>query len=112
MNKLLIIKIVHTMIWLFFNVVIFYLLYAAITNRINTWVWIGVGLVLVEGFVLLLFRWMCPLTVIARHYSDSTKDNFDIFLPQWLARHTKLIYTSLFAIALLILLFRVVVTKN
>jgi len=108
MNKLLIIKIVHTMIWVFFNVVIFYLLYAAIYNRINTWVWIGVGLVILEGLVLLSFKWMCPLTVMARHYSDSTDDNFDIFLPQWLARHTKLIYTSLFFLALLILLYRVV----
>ena len=109
MNKLLIIKIVHTMIWIFFNIVIFYLLYAAITNRINTWVWIGVGLVLLEGLVLLTFKWTCPLTVMARNYSDSTNDNFDIFLPNWLARHTKLIYTSLFTIALLMIIFRLLV---
>jgi hypothetical protein len=108
MNKLLIIKIAHTMIWLFFNVVIFYLLYAAITNHINKWVWVGVGLVFLEGLTLLLFKWMCPLTVMARNYSDSTADNFDIFLPQWLARHTKMIYTSLFLIALIILIFRAV----
>jgi len=37
-NKLLFIKGLHTVIWLFFNVVIFYLLYAAIANKIDKWV--------------------------------------------------------------------------
>ncbi|WP_281541146.1 hypothetical protein [Maribacter aestuarii] len=106
-DRLLSIKLIHTVIWLFFNVVIFYLLYAVIVNKIDLWVWICIGLVLLEGIVLLLFKWFCPLTVIARRYSDSTKDNFDIFLPNWLAKHNKLIYTSIFAIAVIILLFRI-----
>lgn len=105
--KLNIIKLVHTIIWLFFNVVIFYLYYAAITNKIDKWVWICIGLILLEGLVLLLFKKLCPITVIARKYSDSTKDNFDIFLPRWLAKHNKLIYTSLFIIVLVFLGFRV-----
>jgi hypothetical protein len=104
--KLNIIKLVHTVIWLFFNAVIFYLYYAAITNKIDKWVWIGIGLILVEGLVLLIFKSFCPVTVIARKYSDSTKDNFDIFLPNWLARYNKLIYTTLFIIVLVILAFR------
>ena len=41
--KLTIIKIIHTLIWIFFNVVIFYLLYAVIINKIDKWVWMGVG---------------------------------------------------------------------
>jgi hypothetical protein len=105
-RKLLIIKIIHTLIWLFFNVVIFYLLYAAIVNKIDIWVWICIGLVVLEGLVLLAFKMFCPLTVIARKYSDSTKDNFDIFLPNWLAKYNKIIYTSIFCLALLILLLR------
>jgi hypothetical protein len=40
MNPLTLIKIIHTIIWLFFNVVIFYLLYAAIVNKIDIWVWV------------------------------------------------------------------------
>lgn len=109
MNKqLFIIKSSHTLIWLFYNVVIFYLLYAVVMNKIDKWVWVCIGLVVVEGVVLLLFKWLCPLTVIARKYSDSTKDNFDIFLPNWLAKYTKHIYTSIFGIAILILLYRMV----
>ena len=106
--KLLIVKIIHTIVWLFFNVVIFYLLYAVIVNKIDKWVWICIGLVLTEGLVLLLFKMFCPLTIIARKYSDSTKDNFDIFLPNWLAKHNKLIYTSIFVVAILILIYQLI----
>lgn len=105
-QPLLYIKVLHTFIWVFYNLVIFYLLYAVIVNKIDLWVWICIGLVLLEGLVLLLFKWFCPLTIIARKYSDSTKDNFDIFLPNWLAKHNKLIYTTLFGLCLLILAFR------
>lgn len=105
-RKLLVIKSVHTLIWLLYNVVIFYLLYAVLVDKIDKWVWICVGLVLAEGLVLLLFKWFCPLTVLARRYSDSTKDNFDIFLPNWLAKHNKTIYTSIFAMSILILVYR------
>lgn len=107
-GKLLLIKSIHSLIWLFFNVVIFYLLYAVIVNKIDKWVWVCVGLVLLEGIVLLVFKWFCPLTVIARKYSDSTKDNFDIYLPNWLAKYNKLIYTTIFGIAVVILIVRLV----
>jgi hypothetical protein len=94
------------MIWLFFNAVIFYLYYAAITNKIDKWVWICIGCILVEGLVLLVFKKICPVTLVARKYSDSTKDNFDIFLPNWLAKYNKLIYTTLFVIVLIMLGYR------
>ncbi|EJF10953.1 hypothetical protein [Pontibacter sp. BAB1700] len=107
-QKLLLIKVVHTLVWVFYNVVIFYLLYAVITNRIDKWVWICLGLIVLEGLVLLVFNKMCPITVVARRYSDSTKDNFDIFLPNWLARYNKEIYTTIVLISVLILAYRLV----
>ena len=104
--KLNIIKLIHTIIWIFFNVVIIYLYYAVIIDKIDKWVWICIGLVLSEGFVLLLFKRQCPITVIARKYADSIKENFDIFLPNWLAKYNKLIYTGLFLAVLAVLAIR------
>lgn len=104
--NLVILKIVHTLIWIFFNLVLFYLAYAAITNSIDIWVWIGIGLIVCEGIVLLVFGNMCPLTVMARKYSDSAKDNFDIYLPNWLAKYNKLIYTSFFVAICILLALR------
>jgi hypothetical protein len=110
-NKLILIKSLHTLVWLFFNVVIFYLLFAAITYKIDKWIWISIGLIVLEGIVLLIFKMFCPLTIIARKYSDSTKENFDIFLPNWLAKYNKLIYTSIFVIALIILLIQKILSS-
>ncbi len=108
MTRLTAIKILHTAVWLFFNVVIFYLFYAVVTNKIGKLVWIGLGLFVLEGITLLLFKMMCPLTIMARKYSDSKKDNFDIFLPNWLAKNNKLMYTSFLGIILIILAYRLI----
>lgn len=106
--KLTIVKMVHTFIWTFFNIVIFYSLYAVIIDKIDQWVWISLGLILMEGLILMAFGKKCPITLIARRYSDSTKDNFDIFLPNWLAKHTQIIYTIIVFITILILAFRLI----
>jgi hypothetical protein len=112
MVKLVTIKIIHTIIWLFFNVVLFYMAYAVIVNKIDKYVWIGIALILGEGIVLVVFNKICPLTIIARKYSDSNKDNFDIYLPNWLAKYNKLIYTSFFIIILFGILYRVLNTTS
>ncbi len=105
-QKLVLIKIIHTVVWLFFNAVIFYMLYAVLVNKIDTWLWIGYGLFVLEGITLLAFKFFCPLTILARKYSDSTKDNFDIYLPNWLAKHNKLIYTSLLGVIILLTIYQ------
>ena len=104
--KLTIIKTIHTAIWIFYNVVIFYLLYAVIAGKIDKWIWIGLGVFLIEAIVLLIFKMKCPLTLIARRYSDSDKHNFDIYIPDWLAKHNKMIYFSILVIIILILIYR------
>lgn len=108
MTKLTTIKIIHTAIWLFMNVVIFYLLYAVINNIINKWIWICIGIIVLEGFVLLVFKGVCPCTIMARKYSNSTKDNFDIYLPNWLAKYNKLIYITLFVGIVILLIYRLI----
>jgi len=87
-------------------VVIFYLLYAVIAGKIDKWVWIGLGLFLFEAIVLLIFKMKCPLTIVARQYSNSEMHNFDIYLPNWLAKHNLKIYISILVIIILILTYR------
>jgi hypothetical protein len=81
--------------------------YAVIINKIDKFVWIGISLILGEAIVLLVFNKMCPLTIIARKYSDSAKDNFDIYLPNWLAKNNKVIYTSFFIVIVCGVIFRI-----
>ena len=105
-TKLILVKLLHTLIWAFFNVVIFYFLYAVIVNEIDVWVWVCVGLVAAEGLVLLAFRKICPLTLVAQNYSNSTKPNFDIYLPEWLAKYNKLIYTSILGVIVILTIYQ------
>lgn len=110
-TPLTIIKIIHTFIWIFFNVVLFYLFYAVLINKIDAYIWIGLSLIFLEGIVLLIFNNSCPLTIIAHNYSASEKPNFDIYLPAWLARYNKLIYTTFLAVILFILIYRILTNK-
>lgn len=104
--KLVWTKLLHTVIWAFFVAVIGYVLYCGLANDISQRTWVAAGLILLEGLVLLVFGGRCPLTLVARTYSDSDRDNFDIFLPNWLARYNKLIFTSLYVVGLLLLGYR------
>ena len=97
-QKLIFIKTIHTIIWIFFNLVLFYMAYEVIFNKIDNFIWIGIGFIILEFIVLLFFKMMCPLTIIARKYSKSNKENFDIYLPNWLAKYNKQIYTTFFII--------------
>jgi len=45
-----------------------------------------------------LNRGRCPLTNWAGRFTDERGDNFDIFLPEWLARHNKEIFGTLFVV--------------
>jgi hypothetical protein len=106
-TKLTLIKIIHTAIWIFFNGVIFYMLYAAIVRKLDIWLWMGFGFVCLEGLTLLAFKSHCPLNLLARQYTNSTQDNFDIYLPSWLAKYTKLIYTTIFGIICIVTLYQI-----
>jgi len=105
-GKLILIKIIHTLVWVFFNAIIFYLLYAVLSDKIDEWFWWGWGFILLESFILLIFRMSCPLTLMARKYSDSNRSNFDIFLPEWLAKYNKQIYSAILILIILILVYR------
>jgi hypothetical protein len=105
-TKLIVVKVIHTMVWIFFNIVIFYMLYAVIVNKLNAWLWIGYGLVALEGLTLVVFKCSCPITNIARRYSISSKDNFDIYLPNWLAKHTVVICVSILVVVTIITIYR------
>lgn len=107
MSKLILIKTVHTIIWIFFNMVLIYMAYEVIFYKIDNFIWIGIGLILLEFLLLWFFKMRCPLTIIARKYSNSTKENFDIYLPNWLAKYNKQIYTTFFILIICGWIYRI-----
>lgn len=77
-TKLFLVKIVHTLIWVFFVGVIAYVVYAGLMDKITLTVWVAISLVVLEGVLLLMNDGKCPLTSIAKRYTDRREDNFDI----------------------------------
>jgi polyferredoxin len=63
------------------------------------------ALVAIEVLVLVFNSWQCPLTAVASRYTTDRRDNFDIYLPEWLARHNKLIFGAMYVAGLLFLLY-------
>jgi len=106
-TKLILIKLIHTAIWCVFAAAIFYVLYAGIFDRVTMLVWYCIGLVFIECIVLLVCKWKCPFTLLGRKYTNTPQIGFDIFLPAWLAKHNKTIFSILFAIGLALVLWRV-----
>jgi hypothetical protein len=104
-RALRVVKLAHTAIWAFFVACI---LAVPVLGWGRNYAWAGVfaGFVLVEVLVLGLNKWRCPLTSIAARFTTDRRDNFDIYLPVWLARYNKGIFGALFVGGLLLTLAR------
>lgn len=103
LNILVAIKLLHTVVWLFFAGCVVAILWAGIFRQFSKAVVLS-GLVLIECAVLALNRGRCPLTDLAGRYTEERADNFDIYLPLWLARHNKSIFGTLFVVGELVVL--------
>lgn len=98
-RRLLTVKLVHTVVWAFFVACILGIpVLAWMGNRGGASVLCGV--VFVEVLVLAFNGWRCPLTPVAARYTAERRANFDIFLPEWLARYNKEIFGSLYVAGL------------
>ncbi len=103
MSILVAIKLLHTAIWMFFAGCIVAIPIAAASRQLHR-AGVLTCLVLLECAVLTLNRGRCPLTDVAGRYTGERADNFDIYLPRWLARYNKTIFGTLFVIGELFLL--------
>ena len=89
------IKILHTAVWPIMAGSILALPITAMM-RLFRWSAILTGLIVVECAVLAFNGGRCPLTDLAARYTAERADNFDIYLPLWLARYNKTIFGALF----------------
>jgi hypothetical protein len=99
-SALRVVKVVHTAAWAFFVACILAIPMAAWLGNFKH-VLILTALVFFEIGVLIVNGWACPLTRVAARYTEDRRDNFDIYLPLWLARHNKTVFGWIFAAGLL-----------
>jgi hypothetical protein len=104
-RPLIAIKTLHTMVWAGFVGCIVSAPAAAWLGRFD-WSLAFILAVLIECGVLALNHGKCPLTAVAARYTGDRAENFDIFLPLWLARHNKEVFGGLFLAGMVFVLWR------
>jgi len=99
------IKLAHTVAWAFFVAAIVAVPVAAWYNRFG-WALVAALVVAGEVAILVLNGMKCPLTPIAARYTSDRRDNFDIYLPLFVARYNKQIFGTLYVAGLVFLFVR------
>jgi hypothetical protein len=99
------IKLIHTIIWFVFASCIFAIPTFALLGDYILAVLFSV-IVLVEVLVLVFNRGHCPISLFAARFTNDRRANFDIYLPEGLARHNKLIFGVVYLACLIFTLTR------
>jgi hypothetical protein len=94
-TTLVVIKVMHTFVWAIFVACIVAIPIMSWLGRHSAAAWFA-AIVAAECIVLVVNKMRCPLTSVAARYTEDRSANFDIYLPQWLARHNKLIFGALY----------------
>jgi hypothetical protein len=68
--------------------------------------WIPSSLVILEIIVIVSNKWKCPVTNIAEKYTDERQSNFDIYLPEWLAKYNVKIFSGIIVLEIIIVLIK------
>ncbi len=99
-------KTFHTSIWVVMAASNFLAFYFAYMGRFDGWFWVPALLLGFECVVIAANGWKCPITKVAEKYTDDRKPNFDIYLPEWLAKYNVKIFSVLIALEILIVLVK------
>jgi hypothetical protein len=108
LRSLFFIKFVHTLIFVFFSVCIGIVIFSSATGLIGWLTWMAFVLVLIEAAVFLGNGYRCPLTDYAEKLGATSGSVADIFLPPWFASRLPVIAGSIFIVASVVLVLRVI----
>ena len=94
---LVVVKLAHSAVWAVLAGCVLALPVVAVKRGFD-WAAILTAVILVECGVLGLNHGRCPLTDLAARFTSNRADNFDIYLPLWLAHYNKTIFGILFVL--------------
>ena len=94
------------MLFVVLSVVLILFLYQVLADRITSLTWIAVGLFTMEGIVLIVNGWKCPLTAYSEDRGSMHGQITDRVLPKWFADRVFVIYGGLYAVGVLLLVVR------
>lgn len=102
------VKFIHAIIFLLLLTATGIVVFSAVTGHINAATWLSFGSVVVEGIILMMNKWICPLTTFAEKLGAESGTVADLFFPRWLADRIFSINGTIFVVASVILVYRMV----
>ncbi len=99
------IKTLHTVIWIVMTMAVLYIGYSVFSMKFDTLFYISLFLIVGESLVIMINSWRCPLTNIAKRYTDENTPNFDIYLPRTVAKYNKEIFSTILFFILLVYIY-------
>lgn len=99
------VKIFHTVAWAFFVACILAIPWFAWKGEFEP-VLVASGFLVLEIAVLAFNAMRCPLTAVAARYTADRKPNFDIYLPEPIARYNKEIFGTILVLGWLYAAYR------
>lgn len=99
-RSIVMIKAVHSFIFLSMAAAILHTLYAGLTNRVSRLTMASMAAVVGESVVLLTNNMRCPLTDMVEDRGSEHGSVSDIFLPRWFADRIPVLFTPPFAVGL------------
>ncbi len=103
-GAIVIIKLVHSAIFLLNSASILHIFWAGVRNRPSRWTGPALAAALVESIVFVAGRGRCPLTTMVENLGADNGRVSDIFLPRWLADRIPQLCTPPLVIGVLALL--------
>jgi len=106
-HKILLLRIIHSILTLYFTVCLAYIYYAVITEQYNSLLVVSIISLGIEGIMIFgLNKGDCPLIHVQNHIGDE-KPFFELILPRRLAKAAIPIFFAIFTlVAVTLLLFR------
>ena len=106
MRSITFITTAHTLIFIFMIIWVGIVFFTVLLDKISHLTWIGIGFILLEGLVLLVNGWKCPLTVYAENLGADDGSVTDIFLPKFIANQMFKIFGTITVICFVMLVIR------
>ena len=109
LHSITFIKTVHTLLLIFMIILVGITFFTLLLDKISHITWIGIGFIFLEGLILLINGWKCPLTVYAQDLGDGDGSVTGIFLPKFIANQMLRIFGMISVICFVMLLVRLLI---
>ncbi len=99
MTRLLLVRLLHTVIYLVMAASALLVLHAGISGQRGPWLWPALGLIVTESLIFAGFGLKCPLTAVVARLAGGAAVS-DTLMPERLTRHTFTVFGPIVVVGL------------